>query len=415
MDSLTPSQLNGYNIIIAGYNAFITGDAGTGKSFLLKKIIEYFEARELNVLITAPTGIAALNIDGSTIHRTFKIPTRPLIGRPGAVRDEIKMADVIIIDEISMCRIDLFDYVSQQILRANEFRRHRGKRDIQLIVVGDFFQLPPVITDRDRDVLTAVYGDGLGDGYAFQSRFWNTFNFQNIVLREVVRQSDRDFVYWLNQARIGNVRSLDYFSVCASPTHINNAIMLCGTNNAANEVNTLELNKLHTQSVRYTSEIDGEVRESDKMTSDVLELKVGARVMTLVNDADDRYRNGSFGTITKLKNDCVTVEIDGWGTVDIEYYTWDIIDYALVNGVISKRVLGHFTQIPLKVAYAITIHKSQGQTYEAVNLNPYCWDKGQLYVALSRCKSVQNMYLTNRLQYRFLVTSQVVKEFYYSL
>lgn len=415
--NFTPMQEYGYNILCTGHNVFLTGDAGTGKSYLLNKYIEHLQAIDKNVVVTAPTGIAALNINGATIHRTFGLGINPLVSSKITARvpDVIKEADAFIIDEISMCRVDLFTYVAKMILKANEERKRYNKKSIQVILCGDFFQLPPVMNNYDREVLTEFFGSDIGYGFAFQSHHWQSFNFVNIVLKDVVRQQDSNFASVLNAARIGNKRVLNYIKAYSNPYYLNNAIILSGTNKAVNEKNYEELSKIDSKLVEYEAKIIGDVKESDKVTSDNLQLKVGARVMTLVNDIDDLYRNGSFGTVTELNKDNVVVMMDAGYTVKIFKYTWEIIKYSLDNGKLKQEIVGKFIQYPLKLAWAITIHKSQGQTYDAVNLNPYCWDAGQLYTALSRVKSLDQMHLTSYLLDKYLVTSETVKQFYANL
>ena len=420
-DNLKAKQKLACDNLEAGKNMFLTGDAGTGKSFVIQRFLRWCGKHNKEVIVCAPTGIAALNIGGVTIHRAFKAPIGPILEPIKSISSVLKTVDVIIIDEISMCRMDLFDFVASQVIHANLIRRKNNKKDIQFVVVGDFFQLPPVLVEEEKEVLEQYYKTEIYYGFAFQSKYWKMCNFVNIVLDEVVRQSDMEFVTNLNNARLGKKGSLNYFYTKSSKTPIDRAIYLCGTNKAVIERNNEELNKLSTDLVEYESEIIGDVKESDKMAPDLIQLKLGARVMTLINDVQGRFMNGSFGTVLELGSEYVLVILDSGETVKIDYHTWSIKGYALVKDKdtgkekVEMTEVGSFTQIPLKLAYAITIHKSQGQTYDKVNLNPYCWDCGQLYVALSRCKNVENMHLTQQLKPNFLRVSKDVIEFYNSL
>lgn len=410
-DGYTDEQESGLATLLSGANVFLTGNAGTGKSWLLNQFIEKQRDANKQLMIVAPTGIAAINIDGATIHRTFKAPIGPLVSKPKSCAKELLSADTLICDEISMCRIDLFDYMMYQVVAANRERRKRGQADLQVVVCGDFFQLSPVITDRDREVLQKVYTN-LGKGYAFQSEYWDMCCFKIIKLVQIVRQSNMEFQRHLNGIRMGDASSIRYFNDNSAMKVIDNAITVSGTNKQVEEINSRELSKLSTKSKRFISSSEGEVRDSDKVAPSVIELKAGARVMMLVNDQEEKYQNGSLGTVKDISKDTVTVLLDTGDTVNIGEYTWEILSYSMKNGRISKNVVGKYTQLPLKVAYAITIHKSQGQTYDAVNIYPKCWDSGQLYVALSRCKSIDKMYLMEKIYNNYLVTSNEVLSFY---
>lgn len=414
---LNQQQFYGYSIMMSGRNVFLTGKAGVGKSYVLDKFISDAQAEEKNVVIVAPTGIAAININGVTVHRAFKVPIKPLVEDARKIPSTIKEADVIVLDEVSMCRMDLFDYISKIIIQASNYRvRYLDKKPIQFIVCGDFFQLPPVLLDKDKDILERHYGKQIDKGFAFQSEYWDYFNFANIVLDEVVRQKDQNFITALNMTRVGDTRGLKYFWQHSSKYAINKAIMLCGTNKAAKDKNEYELGLLSTPENEFIATVSGDVKDSDKVVDERLLLKIGARVMTVINDTAMRYQNGSLGTVVNISNEFVYVEIDDSGQiVEIERASWDIKDYVLEKGKIKQKTVGTYIQFPLKLAYAITIHKSQGQTYDAINLNPYCWDCGQLYVALSRVRSIDKLFITQYPSDRFLVTSNEVINFYKNL
>lgn len=409
---LNEDQKYGFDLMNKGYNIFLTGDAGTGKSYLIKKFIETKEEQRKNVMVVAPTGIAAINIGGVTIHRAFKAPIKPLIEKPEKLAKTLLKADALICDEISMCRVDLFDFMIYQVMHANMYRRKEKRPDIQIIVIGDFFQLPPVITPKDRGVLVSKYHN-LGKGFAFESQYWKYCGFLNVVLKQLMRQSDKEFITELNKMRYGDKSSIHYFNTAHNKEYDESAITIVGTNNKAETINDSKLAELPGQSQIFEAEIDGEVKESDKAVPEILELKVGARVIMAVNDTDDRYKNGSFGYIRRMTKGKLFVEIDNLnGTVCVEKYTWNILGYDLKNGKVEQTVLGTYKQFPLKLGYAITIHKSQGQTYDKANIEPKCWDCGQLYVALSRCKTIDKLHLMSYILDNALVTSQEVKDFY---
>lgn len=400
-----------------GKNVFLTGDAGTGKSYVVNKFIESCKKKGKQIVICAPTGVAAINIGGVTIHRVFKLPIRPLIETAKSIPLTLKDVDIFLIDEISMARIDVFEYVATVLFVLNNIRRQQGKKDVQVILVGDFFQLPPVITDKDREVLEKYkYKDNLGKGFAFQSKYWDAFNFVCIQLNEVVRQDDIEFIQSLNAIRYGDYRGIRYFNEMSRTTEIKDAILICGTNKAVNQKNETEYNKIHSKEFVYEADIDGEVADSDKIVPDKLKLKVGCRVMTVINDYAGKYQNGTLATVTHLTDDKIFIETDAGESAVIEPYTWNINNYNAKNTKNKVRIsldcIGTFTQYPLKLAYAATVHKSQGQTFDKVNLNPYCWDCGQLYVALSRVRTIDGLHLTQPIHSRYLIASNDVKKFY---
>lgn len=420
-EKLTAQQKKAFDDVKKSDNIFITGNAGTGKSFLLRAIRQWCDSNELNTVVCAPTGIAAINIDGSTIHRTFAIEPGPILDKATSIPKMLKDTDVLIIDEISMVRIDIFDYIAKIVVALNNYRDREHKNRIKFIVVGDFFQLPPVMTDTEKEILKLKYGDNLGRGFAFQSGYWQVLNFKYIVLTEQLRQSKSDFIDALNKTRVGNKIGIGYFNKKACKQEINNGIYLYGTNKKAGEKNEQEFSKLKTPVKKFKTKYEGTVQESDKVVADVLELREGCRVMILVNDSELRYSNGTFGFVNKIGNNSIGVTLDDGTDVEIERYTWEVKSYSpSVNNKTGKvtanpKVIGTYTQFPLKIAYAITIHKSQGQTYNKVNIDPCAWDCGQLYVALSRAKSIDNLHLTQNIIPRYLVTSPDVINFYQSI
>ena len=418
---LNEEQQKAVDIMRSGVNCFVSGDAGTGKSYTLNYFINLSKKDHKNVVVVAPTGIAAINVDGVTLHRLLRLSPRPVICSVEDVKINrmLVQCDILILEEVSMCRMDLFDYLAISIGKANKLRKEKGLNTIQFIVCGDFFQLPPVLTDRDKEILDSFYGYDVGKAFAFQSKYWKQIRFTNIVLHTVVRQSDKTFSELLNKVRTGNRLAVYEIERLSRKQELQKAIYLSSTNKSVNEKNEAELNALKGIPKKYIAEMAGDLSNSDKMAEDELTLKVNARVMTLVNDFGKGYKNGSLGTILEMKDDYVTVSIDGGGVVNIYPYIWEVKNYSVVTKnkrkVINEEIVGTFTQLPLKLAYAITIHKSQGQTYKSVNLNPRSWDYGQLYVALSRVESLDGLYLTSEISPNYLLTSPEVLDFYANL
>lgn len=408
MIELTPSQEQAIKLLDAGYNVFLTGKAGTGKSFL----VDYFVAKhpEKNIVKCAPTGVAALNIEGVTIHRTFGVPLgvldhRGVCSSPEKL-DVLKKADVILIDEISMCRIDVFEYVIRTLKRI-------GIGNKQLILVGDFYQLPPVLTPAATFTFQQLYENRL---YAFESDLWRSSSLLTVELKEPKRQSEEteeDLLRSLSNIREG-IPDFDIFHVANRAD--DNAISLCPKNNQAKQINDEHLGRLPNHKHYMASKI-GKVEEADMVTDEKLVLAKDARIIMLVNDTGGRWVNGSMGTVTELSDNHITVQIDNGGECRVDPYTWSIKEYVLEEDedtrekhVVEKEI-GSFTQFPLKLAWAITIHKSQGQTYDKVNIYNGFFANGQMYVALSRCKTLNGIHTMGELIPSQLMCSLSVKNF----
>ena len=417
--SLNIEQNHALKALNSGVNTFITGGAGVGKTTVLKEFICKQAQKGKNIMITAPTGIAALGIGGVTLSKAFKIPFGVLTYKIKQLDapDELVNSDIVIIDEISMCRIDTFDFICNKILNANVRRRNMGMKTIQLVVVGDFFQLPPVMTNKEKELLNNYYGFDIGLGFAFMSKFWKMFKFYNIMLTIVERQHDKEFVENINKIRVGSKAYIEQIVSMSSPVKIDRGIMICSVNSEVNRINTEELNKIPGKSVTYTAQKTGDATEQDVIADEMLTLKLGARVMVLANI--DQAANGTLGVVKGLYSDGVVVELDNGVQVALGEYKWEVYNYRLVEvdgeEKLEQFVSGTFTQIPLKLAYAITIHKSQGQTYDSINISPYCWECGQLYVAISRARDIARVYFNYKPSTSYIVVSLNVIKFYNSL
>lgn len=349
------------------------------------------------------------------------------------VTSPIKGADVIIIDEISMCRLDVFEAVVSSITKAESISGIRK----QIIVMGDFYQLPPVIDGGqfDRQILTDYYGSFLGHGYAFQTSAWNVCHFFPVVLTQIVRQADPSFAYNLNLLRVGDDRCIPYFNTQSSPSEIPGAVGIYAFNANVSAVNDACIAALPGQEYKNHTVLYGSITESDlRVLPEPLKLKVGARVMMTANDLPDpynrfissvntrQYYNGTVGTVTHIqvdsKGQITFVEVDAGSTqfcVYPEEFQLFAYHYDTVKQVLSRINVGGYRQFPMKLAYAVTMHRGQGQTVEAANVDPYCTNPGQCYVALSRVRDIRRMHLLQPLEACMIYADPVVQAFYANL
>ena len=411
----TESQRKAFETFLQGKNMFITGEGGTGKSYLTKSIIDYCQKTKKSTIVCAPTGIAAQNIGGATLHSVFGISTEIQKPERYCKKPEkisvIKLADTLIIDEISMCRLDVFNYVCNTIWKYNPL--------LQIIVVGDFFQLPPILESKGKSFEVwqniVEYKDRL---YPFESHYWKDLNFQTFELTEQIRQTESDYISCLNDIRKG----VPNFSCFKQHDKLDiNAISICCRNQTAIDMNSQKLNELienGAESRTYKSKEKGKVDMGNRPTEQQLSLCIGARVVFLVNDTVSyHYCNGEMGTITELNNDTVVIRSDSGNMVILGRYEWKMIEYVEKidkegNTCLGTETVGTFEQFPLKLAWAITVHKAQGQTYDKVNIiADRFFENGHMYVALSRCRTKEGMHIVGQLNPWELKCSDKVKAF----
>ena len=466
-ETLTKDQKEAVDLMINGRNVFLTGEAGTGKSYVVNTFSTYCEENEKAIMKCAPTGIAAVNIEGSTLHHQFGLELGPLTEVPRTYDDSLDGVDIVLIDEISMCRIDVFENVMLQIAMANRNpERMQQMKFIQVILVGDFFQLPPVITEADRYLLEQYFGGKIGKGFAFQSNLWRSFAFRLVNLKTIIRQSDKIFCENLSKARHGDYSCVRYIEDhCAKTAQdLTKSICLTGTNKTALDINLAGLKLVEGKQYDVETIVVGDIQKTDYPCDDEFSFKVNARVMSLLNDKEERFFNGSIGTITSYneKTGIMKVKFDNGEEVSITKHTFECYKYEenkdanknMISKIeeyientrvkmmsasneeqlkgyeqeieayeiqieklkkskkLNKTVIGTATQYPLKLAYAITIHKSQGQTFESVNIIPQIFDEGQFYVAVSRCKTIDKIYFHGSIDPTKIKANQEVEEFY---
>ncbi len=402
-------------------HVFITGRAGTGKSTLL----DYFRKNtKKNIAVLAPTGVAAVNIKGQTIHSFFNF--RPDI-TPCTVKEirprnkELyKKLDAIVIDEISMVRADLLDSINQ-FLKLHGRKKTIPFGGIKFIFIGDLYQLPPVVTSRERGLFSELYKSP----YFFDARVFEDIEMEFLELEKVYRQKDEVFLSILNAIRNNTVteRELAELNKRYIPDFIPDKefyIHLTTTNSLADSINRERLDEIREKEYSYEGFLEGEFKEQDLPAPLVLNIKTGSQIMLLNNDSSGRWINGSIGRVVDIERqrdepDIIWVELENKEVVDVTPYTWEVFEFTFDRDskTIVSDVVGTFTQYPLRLAWAITIHKSQGLTFDRViiDIGSGTFSHGQLYVALSRCTSLEGLVLKRPVMKKHILMDRRVVNF----
>lgn len=383
----------------------VTGRAGTGKSHFIRSLVE--DDPGFPQALLAPTGLAAMNIGGQTVHSFFGFPPRPLIGaaeKPHYFFTRTARAiRRIIVDEVSMLRADVLDAMDQHLKVARKSSRPFG--GVQMLLVGDFYQLPPVVRGDEGHLLEDA---GYASPYAFSAHVLRDAPVAALQLTEVYRQTDRDFIALLSAIREHRgvedaVATLN--NACLERTLLRRPVLLCATNAVADNYNARGLAALSGMAAKYTGGFEGEQPKSkvaDRFPAPIeLVLKRGARVIFTQNDSEGRWVNGSLGTVTALDENIVSVRLDNGEDVDVERATWPQARWTWNASEKRMEVKEEFkyVQFPLAPAWALTIHKAQGMTLDAVeiDLGRGAFAPGQAYVALSRARSMEGLRLARPL------------------
>lgn len=410
---------------------FLTGKAGTGKTTFLHNL----KSKSLKrLVVVAPTGVAAINARGVTIHSFFQMPFGPILPENANTTftksassfqrkfnrnkiNIIKSLDLLIIDEISMVRADLLDGIDQVLRRYKD--RNKVFGGVQVLMIGDLQQLPPVVKDAEWSLLKPYYKTP----YFFSSMAFNKSNAISIELKHIYRQDNKAFIKILNEIRNNtlskesseelNKRYLPDFT----PTNKDGYITLTTHNNRANSMNGEALQKIKSKSVYYTAKVDGNFPEHTFPTFEELELKVGAQVMFIKNDSspDKRYFNGKIGTVVFLDKTEVGISCQGEDELIVSTpEIWENVNYSINSETkdISEKIIGSFSQIPLRLAWAITIHKSQGLTFDKAIIDAQAsFAHGQTYVALSRCRNLEGVVLKSPIDSNCIINDSTINEF----
>jgi ATP-dependent DNA helicase PIF1 len=394
-------------------NIFVTGRAGTGKSTLLNHL-SWNTSKQ--VVIAAPTGVAALNVGGQTIHSLFRLPIGVIADHPieqGAeLRKLLNTIDTLVIDEVSMVNADLLDAIDRSLRQARQ-KPLQPFGGVQVVLFGDPYQLAPVPGDADE---RAYFHDQYRSMWFFDAKVWEETDLRIYELTVIHRQHEDEFKHMLNAVRHGRVTAEiagRLNSTGARPAPTEGAITLATTNTTVTRINASALNRLPGRSQTARAEISGEFGGRAYPADDSLELKIGAQVMFLRNDAEQRWVNGSIGTVRKIDT-TVWVEVDG-EVHSVSPAIWEKYryTYSAATKALKKDIVAEFTQFPLRLAWAVTIHKSQGKSYDRaiVDLGSRSFAPGQTYVALSRITALEGLYLTRPLRPADIIVDQNVQRF----
>ncbi len=397
-------------------NIFLTGKAGTGKTTFLRNLVRTSPKRKI---VVAPTGVAALNAEGVTIHSMFQLPFGVTPGGKNAEmaakgfmgrykKNKLKLLrslDLLIIDEVSMVRADLLDAIDYTLKRIRRSSQPFG--GVQVLLIGDMNQLPPVARDEDWAILRDYYESV----YFFDSLIYKSSDFITIELDKIFRQSDQEFIDLLAKVRdkkldVEGIQMLNerYDADFCRSSEAENWINLCTHNSMADNLNRERLAAIEEDEFEYEAVVQGDFPEAMYPCESILTLKVGSRVMFTKNDGESprRYVNGTLGRVVSLSDDSIHVELDDNGDiVDVTRADWENTRYKINKETqdIDQEVIGLFTQFPLRLAWAITIHKSQGLTFDKVIIDAAdSFAHGQVYVALSRCRSLQGIVLSSKIR-----------------
>ena len=420
LDMENREQQKAFDIVANTNNClFITGKAGTGKTTFVRRLLEEVNK---NFLVLAPTGIAALAVGGQTIHSFFGFPLDVIgphthLSISPIQKDILEKVDTIIVDEASMVRSDMVDGMDRCLRIA--FNTHMPFGGKQVVFVGDLFQLPPVVKmgSVDEEMLHDLYGSGVP--FFFKAKVLKRMNLLNIEFQIVYRQSDAEFVNILNKIRIGETISDDLTllnqHVCKTEDLSDYSVILSAYNKRVEQINEKKLAEIDAEEFCYEGQISGSFNKGDSSAPMRLRLKVGAQVIFCRNDYSHGCANGTIGMVKELEEDKITIRLENGTELNVKQATWESYErvYNRETRKMESRVVGTYTQYPLRLAWAITIHKSQGMTFERMHLDLTrgTFAPGQAYVALSRMRSLRGLTLSNAIMPHHITQNPEVRAF----
>jgi len=416
-------------------SVFLTGKAGTGKTTFLKHIRQ---TTTKQIAVVAPTGVAAINAGGVTIHSFFQLPFTPFVpAQKGFSKDEssldkhallsrlkinndrkkvFQQLELLVIDEISMVRADVLDAIDT-VLRSFRSRLFEPFGGVQVLYIGDMFQLPPVVPNNEWGILSTFYKSP----YFFDSKVIEQQEPVHIELNKIYRQSDQRFIDILNLVRNNEMDEEAFIELNKlykpdfQAAKDDGYITLSTHNSKTDAINAAEIAKLYDTTRNYKATITGEFYEKSYPVDETLQLKKGAQVMFVKNDKDKRYYNGKIGVITELTNDVIKVQCKGeTAPIEVQKEKWENIKYSVNSSTqhVEDDIIGSFEQFPLRLAWAITIHKSQGLTFEKAIIDAgAAFAPGQVYVALSRCTNMQGIVLKSQITARGIMSDPHIMQF----
>ena len=404
LDLQNAEQQKAFDLVANTNNClFITGKAGTGKTTFIKRIQEEINK---NFLVLAPTGIAAITVGGQTMHSFFGFPMQAIGPHTNTVLSYenkciLEETDTIIVDEVSMVRCDMVDGMDRCLRMVFKTNMPFGGK--QVVFVGDLFQLPPIIKSNsaDAEMLQDLYG--AGTPFFYKAFVLKRMNLPKIEFQKVYRQSDKEFLAVLNKMRTGEVNPEDLELL---NQHVGKeyegqdfSVTLTAFNKMAENINEEKLGAIQSEEFCYQAKIQNEFKKNEAPVPEKLRLKVGAQVIFCRNNIGSGYMNGTIGKVSELSDDKIQVTLESGKTIDVKEVTWDNVKskYNRQTHKLETQVMGTFTQFPLKLAWAITIHRSQGMTFERMHfdLSHGTFLPGQAYVAISRLRSLEGLTLSN--------------------